>query len=56
VNSAAKISDVSDNTVIVSEEVDRLFPTGEGGKVKVKAVAGHPMYREVVFPSALLAA
>jgi class 3 adenylate cyclase len=56
VNSAAKISDISDNTVIVSEEVDQLFPTSEGGRVKAKVVEGYPAYREIVFPSALLAA
>lgn len=54
VNSAAKISDVSDNTVIVSEQIDRLFPTSGAGKVKLKAVAGHPSYREIEFPSPLI--
>jgi len=54
VNNAAKMSDVSDSTVIVSERVDRLFPTSDEGKVKLKPVAGHPSYREIEFPSALI--
>lgn len=55
VNSAAKISDVSDNKVIVSEQVDRLFPKSDTGTVKLKTVVGHPDYREIEFPTPLIA-
>lgn len=41
VNSAAKISSVSDSKVIVSAEVDRLFPTSKAGTIKVNPVPGH---------------
>lgn len=56
VNSASKICSVSDSNVIVSEEVNRLFPSSKEGKVQEKHVPGHPSYREIVFPSPLLRA
>jgi len=54
VNAAAKISNASNNNVIVSEEVDRLFPTSKSGTVKANPVPGHPSFREIVFPNSLM--
>jgi adenylate cyclase len=54
VNSASKISNVSDNTVIVSDKVDQLFPTSETGKVKADPVPGYRDLKQIVFPSELI--
>ena len=54
VNEAAKIGEISDNDVCVSEAVDELFPTAEDGKVQFVRVLKHPTARRIVYPYALL--